>query len=98
MPEFKRGVDMAAVAVYRDLNNAGEAFDPEGWEWSWELARKATSTDDVDVFTDGHDLILVGTDGAGTRWAVRVVDACPRDLTDWPDPHRWGWVSDSIAP
>ena len=61
--------------TYRQINDAGDGFDPTSRIDSWELVYASSSTDHVSIYRDGDDAILVGTNGMGdedSRWAVRV--------------------------
>lgn len=67
--------DADLSAAFSALNDAGEGFDPTDEIKSWRRVRRAETTDDVAVYRDGKDAILVGTDASGdddSRWAVRI--------------------------
>lgn len=60
-----------ASATFSRLNDAGEGFDPDDDEiLNWELVYTAQNVDEVSIYADGYDAILV--DIAGGFWAVRV--------------------------
>ena len=59
-----------ASATFTELNDAGEGFDPDGEIDEWELVSRASNMDEVSVYADGDDAILVAD--AGGQWAVRV--------------------------
>jgi hypothetical protein len=59
----------AANLAWHAANNAGEGYDPEGEDLG-DLVLAATSDDQVSIYRDGDDVILVG-DASGA-WAVRV--------------------------
>jgi len=61
-----------ASATFTRLNNAGEGFDPDDDDLAgWELVYRAQNMDEVSIYADGDDAILVGD--AGGAWAVRAV-------------------------
>jgi hypothetical protein len=69
------GDDDLSSATFTRLNSEGEGFDPTEEIGEWKLVWLAGTTDDVAVYRDGDDVVLVGTDGSGdddSRWAVRV--------------------------
>lgn len=59
-----------AVSTFGYLNNAGEGFDPDGELADWELVYRAQNMDEVSIYADGDEAILVGD--ADGLWAVRV--------------------------
>ena len=59
-----------ASATFTQLNDAGEGFDPDDDLAGWELVYRAQNMDEVSIYADGDDAILVGD--AGGLWAVRV--------------------------
>ena len=62
--------DDEASAIFTRLNNAGEGFDPDDDLGDWDLVYRATTDDEVSIYADGDDAILVGD--ANGAWAVRV--------------------------
>jgi len=71
--DFDRGGE--ADETYQRINDAGDGFDPTREIDAWTLVYRAQNTDEVSIYADGDDAILVGTDGMGdddSRWAVRV--------------------------
>lgn len=59
-----------ASATFTELNDDGEGFDPDDYIGDWELVYRAQNMDDVSIYADGDDAILVGD--ADGLWAVRV--------------------------
>jgi hypothetical protein len=59
-----------ATGTFSELNDAGEGFDPDDDLAGWELVARAANMDEVSIYADGDDAILVGD--AGGLWAVRV--------------------------
>jgi len=62
--------DDEASSTFDRLNSAGEGFDPDAEIEDWNLVSRATTDDEVSVYADGDDAILVGD--ANGAWAVRV--------------------------
>ena len=62
--------DDEAGPTFTRLNNAGEGFDPDDDLGDWDLVYRATADDEVSIYADGDDAILVGD--ANGAWAVRV--------------------------
>jgi hypothetical protein len=61
-----------ASAIFSRLNNDGEGFEPDEDDLaSWDLVYRAQNMDEVSIYEDGNDAILVGD--ADGLWAVRVV-------------------------
>jgi len=60
-----------ASATFTRLNNEGEGFYLHDDDLSdWELVSRASNMDEVSIYADGDDAVLVGD--AGGAWAVRV--------------------------
>lgn len=59
-----------ASDTFTELNDAGEGFDPDDDLADWELVYRAQNMDEVSIYADGDDAILVGD--ADGLWAVRV--------------------------
>jgi hypothetical protein len=59
-----------ATSTFSKLNDAGEGFDPDDDLAGWELVSRAANMDDVSIYADGDDAVVVGD--AGGLWAVRV--------------------------
>tara|TARA_R110000868_G_scaffold382146_1_gene648627 strand:- start:96 stop:350 length:255 start_codon:yes stop_codon:yes gene_type:complete len=59
-----------ASSTFTQINNDGEGFDPDDDLAGWELVYRAQNMDEVSIYADGDDAILVGD--AGGLWAVRV--------------------------
>ena len=59
----------AADLAWHAGNNAGEGYDPEGYDLG-DVVLLGDSDDQVSIYRDGDDVILVGD--AGGWWAVRV--------------------------
>lgn len=59
-----------ATSTFTRLNDEGEGFDPDGEIADWELVSRASNMDEVSIYADGDDAVLVGD--AGGLWAVRV--------------------------
>lgn len=63
--------DDEAPATFSRLNDAGQGFGPDDDDLAeWELVSRAANMDEVSIYADGDDAILVGD--AGGLWAVRV--------------------------
>jgi hypothetical protein len=59
----------AANCAWHAANNAGEGYDPEGDDLG-ELVLAAVADDQVAIYRDGDDVVIVG-DSNGP-WGVRV--------------------------
>jgi hypothetical protein len=60
-----------ATSTFSKLNDAGEGFDPDDDDLAgWELVSRAANMDEVSIYADGDDAVVVGD--AGGLWAVRV--------------------------
>jgi hypothetical protein len=59
-----------ATSTFSKLNDAGEGFDPDEDLAGWELVSRAANMDEVSIYADGDDAVVVGD--AGGLWAVRV--------------------------
>ncbi len=59
-----------AIALWRAGNNAGDGFDPGSADFG-EPLWSAESDDQVSVYRDGDDAVLIGQVN-GEAWAVRV--------------------------
>lgn len=59
-----------AISTFGYLNDAGEGFDPDDDLADWELVYRAQNMDEVSIYEDGYDAILVAD--ANGPWAVRV--------------------------
>ena len=59
----------AANLAWHAANNAGEGYDPEGEDLG-DVVLVGQSDDQVSIYRDSDDVILVGD--AGGAWAVRV--------------------------
>jgi hypothetical protein len=59
-----------ATSTFSKLNDAGEGFDPDEALAGWELVSRAANMDEVSIYADGDDAVVVGD--AGGLWAVRV--------------------------
>lgn len=63
--------DLRTVAnlAWHAANNAGEGYDPEGEDLG-DVVLLGRSEDEVSIYRDGEDVVLVGD--ANGWWAVRV--------------------------
>jgi hypothetical protein len=59
-----------ASKTFTQLNSNGEGFDPDDDLPDWTCVYRARTVDEVSIYADGDDAILVGD--AGGSWAVRV--------------------------
>ena len=59
----------AANLAWHAANNAGEGYDPEGEDLG-DVVLVGQSDDQVSIYRDGEDVVLVGD--ANGWWAVRV--------------------------
>ena len=59
-----------ANSTFDTLNNAGAGFDPDDEIADWDLVYSAKNINEVSIYKDGYDAVLVGD--AHGLWAVRV--------------------------
>ena len=59
-----------ASKTFTQLNSNGEGFDPDDEIADWDLVYSAKNINEVSIYKDGYDAVLVGD--AHGLWAVRV--------------------------